>query len=230
MHIKRTNLIISLMLAMFLAAVEGTIVTMATPTIVKNLQGFELISLVFSVYLLTSAISTPIYGKLSDLYGRKNTLSIGILIFLAGSFLCGLSQSMAMLIAFRAIQGLGAGAIFTVSFTIIGDVFPIEERSRVQGGLSTVWGIATLVGPFLGGFLIDILSWHWIFFINIPFGFLSVILLQRSLKETFDKKKRNIDYAGTITFSLAMVVFFKYFFYTISIRIPIDTYSLQCRQ
>lgn len=212
MNIKR-NLIIALMLSMFLAAVEGTIVTMATPTIVKDLQGFELISLVFSVYLLTSAISTPIYGKLSDLYGRKNILSIGIFIFLAGSFLCGLSQSMVMLIAFRAIQGLGAGAILTVSFTIIGDIFTLEERAKIQGGLSTVWGIASLIGPFLGGFLIDILSWHWIFFINIPFGLLAVILLQRSLKETFEKKKHSIDYAGTITLSSAMMVFLSIFLF-----------------
>jgi EmrB/QacA subfamily drug resistance transporter len=217
MNLKRTNLIIALMLAMFLAAVEGTIVTMATPTIVKDLQGFELISLVFSVYLLTSAISTPIYGKLADLYGRKNILSIGILIFLAGSLLCGLAQSMAMLIAFRAVQGLGAGAILTVSYTIIGDIFTLKERSRIQGGLSTVWGIASLVGPFLGGFLIDILSWHWIFFINIPFGLLAVILLQGSLEETFEKKKHHIDYAGTITLSLAMVVFLSIFLFNQSL-------------
>ena len=211
MNLRRTNLFLSLMLAMFLAAVEGTIVTMATPTIAKDLQGFELISLVFSVYLLTSAISTPIYGKFADLYGRKNVLSIGILIFLAGSFLCGLSQSMATLIAFRAIQGLGAGSILTVSLTIVGDAFTVEERPKVQGSLTTVWGIASLVGPFLGGFLIDILSWHWIFFINIPFGLLSVILLQRSFKETFEEKKHNIDYTGTITLSLAVIVFLSIF-------------------
>ncbi|MCI1945985.1 MDR family MFS transporter [Clostridium luticellarii] len=213
MNFKRTNLIISLMLAMFLAAVEGTIVTMATPTIAKDLHGFEIISMVFSVYLLTSAISTPIYGKLADLYGRKNIFSIGIIIFLVGSFLCGLSQSMAMLIIFRAVQGLGAGSIFTVSYTIIGDTFNIEERSKIQGGLNTVWGIASLVGPFLGGFLIDTLSWHWIFFINIPFGLLSIILLQRSLKETYEKKKHCIDYIGTITLSLAMIVFLSIFLF-----------------
>ena len=201
------------MLAMFLAAVEGTIVTMATPTIVSDLHAFELISLVFSVYLLTTAISTPIYGKLADLYGRKNILSIGICIFLAGSFLCGLSQNMAMLVAFRALQGLGAGAILTVSYTIIGDNFTIEERSKVQGALGMVWGIASLVGPFLGGFLIDVLSWHWIFFINIPFGLLSVILLQKSLKETFQKKKHSIDFAGTITLSLAMIVLLSIFLF-----------------
>lgn len=201
------------MLAMFLAAVEGTIVTMATPTIAKQLQGFELISLVFSVYLLTSAISTPIYGKLADLYGRKNILSIGIIIFLTGSLLCGLSQNMLMLIAFRAIQGLGAGAILTVSYTIIGDTFSLDERSKIQGALGTMWGLASLAGPFLGGFLIDILSWHWIFFINIPFGLLSIVLLQGSIKETFEKKKHSIDYAGIVTLSLAVIVLLSIFLF-----------------
>lgn len=211
MNWKRTNLVTAIMLVMFLAAVEGTIVTMAMPTIVKELQGFELISLVFSVYLLTSAISTPIYGKLADLYGRKHVLSISILLFLAGSILCGLSQSMIILIAFRAVQGLGAGGIFTVSFTIIGDEFPLEERAKIQGGLSTVWGVATLVGPFLGGFLIDMLSWHWIFFINLPFGLAAVVLLQRSLQETFAKKKQSIDYGGIITLSLAVIALLSIF-------------------
>lgn len=210
---KKIPLIISLMLAMFLAAVEGTIVTMATPTIAKDLQGFELISLVFSVYLLTSAISTPVYGKLADLYGRKNILSIGIIIFLAGSLLCGLSQSMFTLIVFRAIQGLGAGAILTISYTIIGDMFSLEERSKIQGALGTVWGIASLAGPFLGGFIIDLLSWHWVFFINIPFGLLSIILLQSSIKESFEKKKQTIDYAGITTLSLAVIVFLNIFLF-----------------
>ncbi len=214
MYSTKRNIVIALMVAMFLGAVEGTVVTTAIPTIVKDLQGFEVISLVFSVYLLTSAISTPIYGKLSDLYGRKNILSIGIIIFLVGSFLCGLSHTMNMLIGFRAIQGLGAGAIFTVTYTIIGDVFTLEERPKVQGLIGTVWGIASLAGPFLGGILIDILSWHWIFFINLPFGILSVILIQRNLKETVKKKKHNIDFAGIITLSIAMIIFLNIFLST----------------
>ena len=211
MDYRKRNILIALMVAMFLGAVEGTVVTTAIPTIVKDLQGFEIISLVFSVYLLTSAISTPIYGKLSDLYGRKNILSIGIIIFLVGSCLCGLSQSMYMLIGARAIQGVGAGAIFTVTYTIVGDVFTIEERPKAQGIIGTVWGIASLAGPFLGGILIDMLSWHWIFFINLPFGILSVILLQRNLDETFEKKKHNIDFAGIITLSAAMIIFLNIF-------------------
>ncbi len=211
MNSKKINIVIALMVAMFLGAVEGTVVTTAIPTIVKDLQGFQIISLVFSVYLLTSAISTPISGKLSDLYGRKNVLSIGIIVFLVGSIMCGLSQNIYMLIAFRAIQGLGAGSIFTVTFTIVGDEFTLEERPKVQGSLSSVWGIASLIGPFLGGILIDMLSWHWVFFINIPFGIISIILLQRNLKETFEKKKHSIDFAGIITLSMAMIVFLSIF-------------------
>lgn len=211
MDSKKRNIVIALMVAMFLGAVEGTVVTTAIPTIAKDLQGFKMISLVFSVYLLASAISTPICGKLSDLYGRKNILSIGIVIFLIGSFLCGLSQTMVMLIGFRAIQGLGAGAIFTVTFTIVGDIFTLEEKPKVQGSLSTVWGVASLAGPFLGGILIDTLSWHWVFFVNIPFGILSVILLQKNLKETFEKKKHTIDFAGIVTLSAAMLVFLNMF-------------------
>ncbi|MBE6088217.1 MAG: MFS transporter [Clostridium beijerinckii] len=211
MNSRKRSIAAALMVAMFLGAVEGTVVTTAIPTIVKDLQGFEIISSVFSVYLLTSAITTPIYGKLSDLYGRKNMLSIGIIIFLIGSFLCGLSQTMYMLIGARAIQGIGAGAIFTVTYTIIGDVFTLEERPKIQGIISSVWGIASLVGPFLGGILIDLLSWHWIFFINIPFGIISVVLIQRNLDEVFEKKKHSIDFAGIITLSLAMVIFLNIF-------------------
>ncbi|WP_026885338.1 MDR family MFS transporter [Clostridium beijerinckii] len=211
MNSRKRSIAAALMVAMFLGAVEGTVVTTAIPTIVKDLQGFEIISSVFSVYLLTSAITTPIYGKLSDLYGRKNMLSIGIIIFLIGSFLCGLSQTMYMLIGARGIQGIGAGAIFTVTYTIIGDVFTLEERPKIQGIISSVWGIASLVGPFLGGILIDLLSWHWIFFINLPFGIISVVLIQRNLDEVFEKKKHSIDFAGIITLSLAMVIFLNIF-------------------
>ncbi|MDT8719349.1 MFS transporter [Clostridium sp. 19966] len=226
MNSKKRNIVIALMVAMFLGAVEGTVVTTAIPTIVKDLQGFEIISLVFSAYLLTSAISTPIYGKLSDLYGRKNMLSIGIIIFLSGSFLCGLSQTMYMLIAFRAIQGLGAGAIFTVTYTIIGDIFTLEERPRIQGLIGTVWGVASLAGPFLGGTLIDVLSWHWIFFINLPFGIISVILIQRNLDENFEKKKHQIDFPGIITLSLAMIVFLDIFLLTENISIDHNVFII----
>jgi EmrB/QacA subfamily drug resistance transporter len=205
MDIKKRSIILAIMVAMFLGAVEGTVVTTAVPTITRDLTGFDLVSWVFSIYLLTSAISTPIYGKLSDLYGRKNTLSFGILIFLVGSSLCGIAQNMYQLIGFRALQGVGAGAIFTVSYTIIGDAFPLSERAKIQGWLSSVWGIASLAGPFLGGFIIDSLSWHWIFFINIPFGILSIALLQANLRESFERKKHKIDYTGTLALSAAII-------------------------
>jgi EmrB/QacA subfamily drug resistance transporter len=207
----KNNITIALMVAMFLAAVEGTVVTTAISTISKDLNGFENISFVFSAYLLMSAISTPIYGKLADLYGRKNMISIGIGIFLIGSTLSGLAQNMTMLIAFRAIQGLGAGSIFTLTYTIVGDIFTLEERPKVQGSLGTMWGVASLVGPFVGGTFIDLLSWHWIFFINLPFGLLSIYMIRRNLVENCDMKKQRIDYAGILTLSAAMLVFFNIF-------------------
>ncbi|MBU3075822.1 MDR family MFS transporter [Clostridium estertheticum] len=205
MGAKKRNIVIALMVAMFLAAIEGTVVTTAMPTIAKDLKGFELMSWVFSMYLLTSAISTPIYGKLSDMYGRKNILSIGIVIFIIGSALCGLSANIYQLIAFRAFQGLGAGAMLTVTFTIVGDNFSIEENAKVQSWLGSAWGIASLIGPFIGGFLIDFLSWRWIFLINLPFGILAVILLQINLKESFEKRKRSIDYPGALLLSISIV-------------------------
>ena len=206
MESKNRNIIIAIMLATFLGAVEGTVVTTAIPTIVKSLNGFELMSWIFSMYLLTSTITTPIYGKLSDLYGRKNTLIVGISIFLLGSFLCGISMNMYSLIAFRAIQGIGAGSIFTVTYTIVGDLFAASERAKIQGWVGTVWGIASLLGPFLGGFLIDTLSWHWIFFINIPFGIISIVLLKNNLKENFKKRKVRIDYMGTLVLTTSIVL------------------------
>lgn len=192
------------LIAIFLAAFEGVVVSTAAPVIVKSLHNFEMISWIFSLYLLTSAISTPIYGKLADLYGRKRMLIIGIIIFLTGSTLCGLSQNMYQLIAFRAIQGSGAGAIMTICFTMIGDIFTLDERSVVQGAISTVWGVAGLVGPLLGGFLIDFLSWHWIFFINIPFGILCIYILSKYVHEAKPTKQPKIDYLGAILLSIVI--------------------------
>lgn len=207
MNARKKGIIISIMVAMFLGAVEGTVVTTAMPTIVKDLNGFDKISMVFSIYLLTSAISTPIYGKIADLYGRKRALSTGIIIFLIGSALCGISTNMYKLVLFRAFQGIGAGAIFTVGYTIVGDVFAVEERAKVQGWISSVWGIASLLGPFIGGFFIDKLSWHWIFYINIPFGVFSIMLLEKNLNEKVQKKENQIDYLGIVILTTAIIIF-----------------------
>lgn len=205
MNNKKRNIVIAIMVSMFLAAFEGTVVTTALPTIAKSLNGYNLISWVFASYLLTSAVSTPIYGKLSDLYGRKKMLTIGIVIFLIGSSLCGFSQSMFQLIMFRAIQGIGAGSILTITFTIVGDLFDLEERSKIQGLLSTVWGVASLLGPFIGGYFIDYLSWHWIFFINIPFGIISLFLLNKNLDEQVSNTKPKIDYLGSLLLTISIV-------------------------
>lgn len=166
----RKKIVTALLISTFLAAIEVTIISTAMPTIVDRLGGFELISWVFAIYLLTISVTTPIWGKLADLTGRKKIFIIGVTIFLIGSALSGLSQNMEQLIFFRAIQGIGAGAINPVTFTIIADVFNLKQRARVQGLISSMWGIAAVFGPLAGGFLTDFFSWRLIFLINIPFG------------------------------------------------------------
>lgn len=194
----------AILIAIFLSAFEGVVVSTAAPVIVKSLHNFEMISWIFSLYLLASAVSTPIYGKLADLYGRKRMFIIGILIFLCGSLLCGMAQTMYQLVGFRAVQGMGAGAILTIGFTIIGDIFTLEERSIVQGGVSTVWGVAGLIGPLLGGFLIDYLSWHWIFFVNIPFGIFCIYILGKYVHEQRQATHPAIDYIGALLLSVTI--------------------------
>lgn len=191
-----------LLIATFLSAIEVTIISTAMPVIVGKLGGLDLISWVFAVYLLASAVTTPIFGKLADLFGRKMVFMVGVTLFVLGSILCGLSQSMEQLIWFRALQGLGAGALMPITFTIIGDIFNFEQRAKVQGLFSSMWGIAGIFGPLIGGFFVDYLSWHWIFFINIPFGLLSMLLIGKYLKETGEKRERKIDYGGALTFML----------------------------
>ncbi|KQL44267.1 disulfide bond formation protein DsbA [Brevibacillus choshinensis] len=193
---------IALLIATFLSAIEVTIVSTAMPTIVNKLGGLELISWVYAVYLLTSAVTTPIFGKIADLFGRKKVFLVGCSLFLVGSMLCGLSQSMEQLILFRAIQGIGAGAVVPITFTIIGDIFTFEERARVQGLFASIWGVAGIFGPLVGGFFVDYVSWHWIFYINIPFGLLSIWLITKNLHENLEKRKRKIDYGGAITFTI----------------------------
>lgn len=201
---QRNYILIGLLLSTFLAAIEGTVIGPAGPRIVGDFGGVELLSWVFTAYLLTMAVSTPIFGKISDLYGRKPVFIIGSVLFLAGSLLSGLSQGMEQLILFRAVQGIGAGALTPVTFTIIGDIYSIEERAKVQGWISSVWGISSLVGPLLGGYFVDSLNWRWVFGFNIPFGLLSLFFIMKHFKEHVEKRKVNIDIPGAITFTIGV--------------------------
>ncbi|MGG1690665.1 MDR family MFS transporter [Heyndrickxia ginsengihumi] len=207
---KETNVkvvTIALFVATFLTAIEGTIVSTAMPRIVSDLKGIEIMNWVFTIYLLTSAVTVPIFGKLSDIFGRKNIFMIGIITFLIGSTLCGISRSMDMLIICRAIQGIGAGSIMPVTNTIIADIYPHHKRAKMLGFMAAAWGIAGVLGPLIGGFFVDQLSWHWIFFINVPFGLVATIMVIISLKEHMEKRKKKIDILGAITFSIAMLSF-----------------------
>src|SRR5436305_13572174 len=194
----KTIVVIALMLGMSLAALDTTIVGTALPSIVGKLGGLALYSWVFSVYLLTSTTTVPIYGKLADLYGRKPIFLFGSALFLLGSIFSGAAQSMVQLIIFPAVQGLGAGAVLPIVLTIIGDIFELQERARVQGLFSGVWGLSSIIGPAAGGLIVDHFSWRWVFYINVPFGLLSGILLALSLKETVERKKQKLDYPGTL--------------------------------
>lgn len=189
----------------FMSAIEITIVTTAIPAIVKDLHGFNLSSYLFSIYLLTSAVSTAIFGKLSDVYGRKKLFQLSIILFLLGSVLCGLSQSMLFLIIARAIQGIGSGAINTLSMATIGDVFEVSERAKIQGYNSTLWSIGSLIAPFISGLMLIKLSWHWIFYINIPIGLLSLFLINRSYTAKDTKKAQKLDSKGLTVLTIFIV-------------------------
>lgn len=201
----RFVIVIALMLGMTLAALDTTIVGTALPSIVGKLGGFDLYSWVFSAYLLTSTTSVPIYGKLADLYGRKPLFLIGTGVFLLGSVASGAAQSMEQLILFRALQGLGAGAVVPLVLTIIGDIFDLHERARVQGFFSGVWGVSSVVGPAIGGLIVDHFSWRWVFFINVPFGLLSGLLLIVAFKEHVKRSQPSLDYAGTLALTGSIV-------------------------
>ena len=175
------EILFAVMLGLFLGALDQTIVGPALPTIVTQLSGNDYYVWAITIYLLTSTISVPFWGKLSDLYGRKPIFMIGIVIFLVGSALSGLSQNMAMLILFRGIQGIGAGALFPVALAIIGDLFTPKERGKYQGLFGAVFGIAFVAGPLIGGWLTENLSWHWIFYVNIPIGIVALVVIQRLL-------------------------------------------------
>jgi EmrB/QacA subfamily drug resistance transporter len=204
----RKQIMTALLLVTVLAAMEGTIVSTAVPRITSDLSGIELVSWVYAVYMLATAVSTPIYGKLADLFGRKKVILSGIVLFLVGSALCGIAMSMEQLIFYRAVQGLGAGAVMPITMTIIGDLYSeAKDRAKAQGWISAVWGVAGVLGPLMGGFLVDTLSWRYIFFLNIPFGLLAFFMLVLNYKEDLTKGKPYIDYKGAVTFSLGTIAF-----------------------
>lgn len=188
-----------IMLATFLAALDSSVVSTAMPTITGILGGFGLYSWVFSLYLLTSTVTVPIWGKLADLYGRKRILILGIVIFIVGSALCGSAHSMLQLVIYRGIQGIGSGAVLPVATTIPGDLFSIEQRARIQGWIGSVWGVAAVVGPALGGLIVDHFTWQWVFYINVPFAMLAVLLLAIYFKEDVQARPHGIDYIGAVT-------------------------------
>lgn len=195
------------MLTMALVAMDSTVVATAIPSIVQNLGGFSEFTWVFSIYVLVQAVTIPIYGKLADLYGRKPILLIGIMIFIIGSIFSGTSWSMFALIAFRALQGVGAGAIQPVVTTIAGDIYTVEERARIQGWLSSVWGIAAIIGPAIGGFFAEYLTWRWIFYINLPLGGLAIVMIVRYLHEDVARKRHKIDYTGSALLAAGLGLF-----------------------
>ncbi|WP_343551985.1 MDR family MFS transporter [Pantoea sp.] len=190
-------ILIGCMLAMFMAAIEVTIVATAMPTIIADLGGFSQFGWVFSIYLLTQAVSVPLYGRLADMWGRKRLLFIGVSLFLLGSILCGFAHSMLWLIVFRAFQGLGAGAIMPLTSTIVADVYSPRERAHVQGWLSSVWGIAAIIGPLSGAWLVQHFNWSVIFWVNVPLGVIAMLLLARFLPAREHHQQNSLNLTGS---------------------------------
>lgn len=193
---KRPLVLAAVMLAMFVGAVEATIVTTAMPTIASELGGFSRYSWIFSSYLLMSTVTVLIYGKLADLFGRKPIFFVGLTIFLIGSILCGFAVSMEQLIVYRLIQGVGAGAVMPIATTIVGDMYTTQERAKIQGYLSSIWGISAVSGPVIGGLLVQYVSWQFVFWVNVPLGLLSMAGIYFFLHEPKEKRQVSIDYKG----------------------------------
>lgn len=194
----------SVAVLMLLAALDQTIVATALPSIVSDLGGLEHLSWVVTAYILASTVVAPLYGKLGDLFGRRNVVIVSVSVFLIGSVLCGLAQSMPFLIFARALQGIGGGGLFVLALSIIGDVIPPKERGRIQGVFAGVFGVASVAGPLLGGWFVDAFSWHWIFYINLPFGLLALAGFTFGFQPTGRRVKHKIDYTGALLLSAAL--------------------------
>lgn len=205
---ERGPLLLAMMLSTGLVAIDATILSTAVPSIVDDLGGFASFPWLFSIYLLASSVTTPIYAKLADTIGRKPVMLFGIAAFLVGSLLCGVAWDMPSLIAFRAVQGIGAGAILPVSMTIVGDVYTLEERSRVQGYLASVWAISAVVGPTLGGVFAQLDAWRWIFLVNVPLCIVAGVLVARRFHERVERQTHRLDWLGALllTASLSLLI------------------------
>jgi EmrB/QacA subfamily drug resistance transporter len=191
----------------FLAAIEATIVSTVMPTVVDHLGGLSHYAWVFSAYILTSTVTMPLWGRLSDLYGRRPLYLAAVGVFLLGSALSGASQSMTQLIAFRAVQGVGAGGLLPLAMTIIGELYTLKERARAQALFSGVWGLASIVGPLIGGFMADRMSWRWVFYFNLPFGAVAAALVGMSLVDRKSPEPPRIDYRGAAVLSGCITLF-----------------------
>jgi EmrB/QacA subfamily drug resistance transporter len=195
----RRRATLGVLLGIFLAAVDGTIVSTAMPTVVGSLGGLEYYSWAFAAYMLFAAVSMPLYGRLADIYGRKKLFYVGVAFFLVGSVLCGLARDMIQLVAFRSVQGLGAGAMFAIPYTILGVVYPPEKRGKAIGLGSSVWGISSVLGPLLGFVVVETLGWRWVFFLGVPIGVAAVALVATSLAESTGSADPDVDYLGAAT-------------------------------
>ncbi|MGE3228640.1 MAG: DHA2 family efflux MFS transporter permease subunit [Hyphomicrobium sp.] len=218
----------ALVLVLLLASLDQTIVATALPIIVSEIGGLSHLSWIVTAYLLSSTVVVPLYGKLGDLYGRRIVLQSAVVIFLAGSLLCGLAQNLPELIAFRFLQGLGGGGLIVTAIAVVGDIVPPRDRGRYQGFFGGVFGVSTVLGPLLGGFIVDHLSWRWIFLINLPLGLLALVVINRTFRHTAHKDVVAIDYPGAVLLALTLtaIVLITSLGATLAVEAPVSLFAI----